>query len=65
MLNYVHQFFKIRPVFYTPYENKSQWPPIFIWFLKQVNHYLYTVEVKKIYWIENLNFNFNLNLTQI
>jgi len=43
MLNYV----TMRLVFYMPYLRlkQSRWPPIFISFLKQVNHYLPIIEL--------------------
>ena len=48
MLIYVKQFIKYRKVFPQALSLKqSWWPLIFISFLKQVNHYLSTVEVEK------------------
>ena len=42
-LNYAYQFIKVRP--YALSLKRIRRPPIFISFLKQVNHYLSTVEV--------------------
>ena len=46
-MNYMHQFIKIRLVFHMPYLWNEAGDPSYISFLKQVNHYLFTVEVLK------------------
>ena len=48
ILNYVHQFLKIRVVFHTLYLWKEVGDPLFIFaFLTQVTHYLTTVKPLK------------------
>jgi len=60
-LTLIAQKIKLQPIYqnqtsfpHTLSLKRSRWPPIFISFLKQVNHYLSAVEVtKKFYRVEN------------